>query len=47
MDIVPGARGATMWVVEDGLPTTENVGDLWYVSARRGGLMLERNNDSR
>lgn len=26
-----------MWVVEDGLPTTENVGDLWYVSARRGG----------
>lgn len=24
MDLVPGARGATIWVTEDGLPTAEN-----------------------
>ncbi|KJA29469.1 hypothetical protein HYPSUDRAFT_522077 [Hypholoma sublateritium FD-334 SS-4] len=35
MDIVPGARGATMWVVEDGLPTAENVGELCADSTQR------------
>ena len=41
MDIVPGARGATMWVVEDGLPTAENISELWYVYAHRGGTSGE------